>query len=315
MAQPRIIRFQTARWAAGLLVSLGLLLVPGLEAPRDRILSRLQDLLHVPLFAVMTVLLIRLFSARGGPVRGTALALAAAAGLGVAAERVQPWVGRTAEGGDILLGLAGSAIGAGVLWIRRVRAGITRAVLLGVVVLLLAGALVPLGTALVDRALARRQFPLLGSFECGAELGRWTANGCELRRTREGATDGRWALEARVTQQIEYAGLFLVDMPRDWRRATSLRADLFLAAPNAAQVWVRLDDQASRDYWTRFQKMILLKPGSNRVVFGRGEMGIASGGRPLDLEHVRSWGLFFDSAAVGDRLCVDRVALTLEEPE
>ncbi len=293
-----------------IVLCLASLLVPGFESMRGRLADSLQDLAHFPIFAVICLLLIAVLNRSRYRAVSVPVSLAAAAGLGLLAEWIQPWVGRTRELGDVLIGLAGSAAAAACVhaWLRRPSARI-RAGLCILAAGLALGALAPTAAVLKDQRDARAAFPVLGSFETPLETARWTANVCRLSRVKDHATDGRFALEMAVIEEGAYPGAFLMDMPRDWRAAARLCFDVWMPGAERTLLWVRVDDRRNSTYADRFQKAIWVEPGPNRICIDRREFETTPGGRKMDLGRLDAWGLFFDRARPGDRLVLDNLRL------
>ncbi len=296
-----------------ILLGLGLLFLPGVERPADRLAVYLRDLLHVVLFAALALLMLVAWPRRRGSFRVAAAVVAVCTALAAGAELLQPLTGRDRELGDALLGVAGCLIA--VCWhgaAGRVSRGV-RVALVAAGMIVLSAVLLPAWVIVDDRMDAHRDFPVLASFESRAELGRWTANGCRIGRALRHATEGRFSLDLEVVDPGEYPGVFLVDMPRDWSRFQQLCADLYLDGSEPRDVWLRIDDRDNPSYAERFQTMFHLLPGSNRVCLLRRHYGVATGGRPLDLDGVTACGVFFAHGRVGDRLYIDHLVLSLPE--
>lgn len=151
---------------AGLVVVLGAAALLAMPIPPARLgawQDRLLDLAHVPLFAAVTVALWLAFRRRLGR------AVLAAVGFAIAAEVVQPLVGRSGSWLDLLNGIAG-ALAAGAA----IRTGQTRRVAyLAAAVALAAGPVAAAWPVLADTVYGRQTFPVLAAFDSEYELGRW----------------------------------------------------------------------------------------------------------------------------------------------
>lgn len=293
------------RWISALLLlagALAVLLVPCQSVGSDRLLGILQDAAHFPFFLLLSVLLARL--ARGALPAAFAVAVVFLLG----AEALQPLVGRSASLRDTLFGLAGVLAAACLVSARRAGPRARRSLVFLTVALVAAAALPP-SAVVLDRVRARRELPLLGSFERWLELGRWTVGGSRADRMAAHATAGRYALCLQVTNDAPYPGLFLTDGPPDWRGYRRLCADVFLEGAAGRALWVRIDDRPGAAYAERFQAECDLAPGTNAVCVSLDNLRSDSG-RPMDLGRVVSAGFFLDRAAVGDRLWLDHVRLT-----
>jgi hypothetical protein len=139
--------------------------------------STLQNLGHVPLFALLTVALWPVCRRRWYPPALLALVLAALV------EVVQPFVGRSGELEDFLLGAAG--IGAAACALRALEGPRTRPrlALHGLAALaLVAAPLLEAGPVLLDAAEGFLDFPTLADFEAPRRLGRWDCRQADLDR-------------------------------------------------------------------------------------------------------------------------------------
>ena len=231
-----------------------------------------------------------------GPAAGIVLVVLAGT------ECLQPFWGRLASVADFSYAALG--ITAGLLLTRTPK---MKAAFLLLCVL----ALIPPGSVLWDQCSARSSFPRLGSFESPLEKGRWTLNGVSMNRVSSHSTHRRFSAEIRVNvSDFQYPGLFLEDMPRDWRGADALLFDIFWPANVAREVCVRIDDQKGNpSYANRFQKSFVLQPGMNRIRIDCEEFGRTSGGAMMDLSHVMRMGLFYFNAEKDEVFYMDNVRL------
>lgn len=284
------------------------LFVPLPENRGDRLLVYLQDLAHFPVSALMAWILLWLAgTAKIAPrARGGAAVLVTLA-VGLAAEFLQPFVGRTAGVRDVVLGLAGSVSAVCVYLASGTAVRRTRALLVTAVVLLTTAAVCPVVLILADRATARRDFPLLASFESRAELGRWSVRGCRVSRVSEHATDGKLALKIEVENPDNYPGLFECDATLNMRDINELCFDVFVPGGESVPLWFRADDRVNAAYADRFQDLRTLLPGTNTVCIGREDLQTTPSGRPLELGRVLSWGIFFDRPRPGQTVYLDNV--------
>ena len=182
-----------------------------------------------------------------------------------------------------------------------------RALLVTAVALLTTAAVCPLVLILADRAAARRDFPLLASFESRAELGRWSVRGCRVSRVSKHATDGKFALKIEVENPDNYPGLFECDAMCNMLDINALCFDVFVPGREPVALWLRVDDRVNAAYADRFQDLRTLLPGANTVCIGRDDLQTTPSGRPLDLGRVLSWGIFFDRPHPGQTVYLDNV--------
>lgn len=290
-----------ARAALGLACGL-VLLVPTHWRPDQRLTAYLLDGLHFPLFAVLAWLLLAWRPSAGW--RFTAAALAALVALGGLIEIVQPWVGRTTSLRDWTLGSIG-ALAAALAFRARRAGGRPAQYSLGLVALGLTVAVAaPAVIYAADGWRARRDFPLLASFESRRELGRWRVRGVTAARSLEHATHGRQSLVI-TSGAAPYAGLFLAEAPRDWSRFRHLHLDAYVPGAHPVAVWIRLDDRRNAPYDDRAQVLLNLAPGPQQVTVSRDQLDPTPGGRPIRWDRVRTCGLFFHRPGAGQQLYLD----------
>ncbi len=275
----------------------------------DRLWEVLQDWLHFPGAAILYWVCLAGVAGcglhGGGPSRIVGC-FGAVGVLLVSVELVQPLLGRTADVGDLVEGALGALFACGAAAYQRRR---RKAVWGGLLVVIVALSLVPVGVVAVDRVLMHRGFPLLAGFEWAGELGRWDVNGGQLRRIRRHATEGEWAGEFSVFGGNPYPGVFLSDMERNWLGMRRLCADLWWSGADGAGLWLRVDDRASPVYGERFQKRLVLHHDLNRIAVPLEEIARTPSGRSLDLRCIHRMGLFLEGARSGMKLTVDNIRL------
>lgn len=293
-----------------LLLCFALLFIPGPETRGDRLLVYLQDFAHVPLFAVITFLLLSMQGRRiVNGVWQSVVAVALSLVIGVIAEFIQPFVGRTAGFRDVVLGIIGSIAVVCVYGAIRSRSLSAKTVLLGAAVLLVISAVWPMLLIGQDRRAARRDFSRLASFESQTEFSRWSVNGCRISRVPDHSTHGHWALKIEVANADNYPGLFESDSLHNLSGIKQLCFDVFVPGESPVKIWLRLDDRINPVYSDRFQALRTLFPGTNTLCIERATLASTPSGRPLDLGRVLSWGIFFDQAKLGETLYLDNVRL------
>ena len=303
----------TTAGIAVLVAALGTLFLPLGDAQPTRFELYLRDVLHFPLFGTVTAVLLALLR-RVRPRWILAVGICGGVALlATAVEFVQPYVGRSASGRDLMLGLAGSlAVAlffvsqrnsvpvAWLAWPCRV-AGMA----------LIAVALSPFVPIGMDAFAATRQFPTLASFESRRELGRWQVNACEITRVRNHATAGEFALRVDVPRAVEYPGIFLQEALGNWTSMVELRADIYLASEHKRQLSLRIDDRYGfPPFEDRFQTQFVLKPGMNTVVVAKAELTTPRH-RHLDLDNIVRLGFYLPRGKADETWFIDNVHLNL----
>ena len=285
-------------------VLISLFFIPDVRRPNDRFLAAAEDFLHFPLFLAVTLLVLR---GRPGRIAERGWGVRTVAGLAFATvciEVIQPFLGRTGQWTDALLGMLGIAAGCMV----HARHGCSRSgSCLGIILVLGLIACAPMGGVALDRFRARREFPVLASFESALELGRWEAAGCRVRRVALHPAQG-CALEMKVKGEAAYPGVFLKEMPAGWAGYARLCCRVDLRADGGALLWLRIDDRLGAPYSDRFQQSFRLEPGFQRVCVDLVDVR-TPGGRRLDLDRIQTMGFFLENACTGDTFRLDEVVL------
>jgi hypothetical protein len=281
---------------------LGLLAVAGAgslpillpDVSRDiRSMGEIQDFAHLPLFAAITVVLLRLDRrasrdpAVSAGVRPYARVFFLALLLGILIEVLQPWFGHSLEAADILRDAAGSAAALLVSMAtslprhdaarRRLGAG---AALVSVPFLL------PVLAALGDEAAARQQFPILADFEGPGQPSRFGTFGCRL----EVEPDGQGGRHLRAHFEAgEYPRLGLRYFPRDWSGQGSFAFTCTNPGSSSLRLFLRIDDlEHDRTFYDRFNIFIEVRPGRNEITIPLDDVRRAPRRRDMDLTRVRS---------------------------
>lgn len=295
-------RRNRGRWLAGASVAvvLGALLIPWSLPSGGRLGPAAGAALHAGLFAGLAWIVQRSVpeARRGWPVWGLLTALSAAV------EWLQPFVGRSAELADWLYGTGGAACICAAGHVRaRFRWG-------GVLVL----GLMPLVWELVLFGMEVRAYPAL------ADSGmKWSRRGWVLNSVRlapEPSSGLRLAAvpDAESAATESYPGLFRAPAVSDWRGARALQAELFWPDPHPVVFAIRVDDRPGNPaYADRFQREFPATQGWNRLRIPIEDLGKTSGGRKMELERIRQWGVFLVSDVSMDYFLLGAVRVELPE--
>jgi hypothetical protein len=287
----------------GAVAALALLWIPPGHLPMALVSGRAAALAaHVLIFGGLAWGVGRTW---GGPLHGGWLWLAVAMVSGVG-EGLQPYVGRSAEWLDWAAGLAGAAwICAGLnRWpVRRQWGG------------LLVISLLPAGWAGAMAGLEARDFPALA--RPGALWSRqgWMESGVQIS-SRDGAFRLDRSSGGNSAGQTPYPGVFRRPVVSDWRRARALATRIYWPGPEAALVAVRVDDRPGNPPFSeRFQKELTVTAGWNAIWIPAEELGRTSGGEPLDMGRIHTWGVFLVSDIPFDYFLLHTVHLDMPEEQ
>jgi hypothetical protein len=264
-----------------------LLLVPLPGAWRGLWQSKVLDLGHVPLFALLTVLVWR----RLGP--GVLGPIAIAVGLAAAGEVLQGLVGRSAGLRDFVRGALGAlAAGAGIAaWQARLRPAQAFGWLLAVAALI-AWPLYDAVPYLIDAWEGSRDFPVLAQFRTERELLRWQWRQAEM--TRIPAAEGGAARVTFLPGPESYPYAALRPIRRDLRGYREVCFSLTVPGESLELVISLRSGSGDPDATTHYQEPRRLSRGPHVIRLDLAEVAPKANPRPLDLDDLWIIQLFLE---------------------
>ncbi|MEN8140235.1 MAG: VanZ family protein [Thermodesulfobacteriota bacterium] len=233
-----------------------------------------------------------------------------ATGLGLVIELIQGQIdGRVASLPDLARNSGGAILGLFLLaWPQQIRQRPALALGAGAIIVT---SLLPVAAALVDEYRARRDFPLLSSFESSLELSRWEGDG-QIERVKSPVSAGEYALAIRLTT-AKYSGLNLHHFPRDWREMATLRLTINNQQATPMEITSRIHDMehaiGEQPYHDRYNRRWTLEPGWNEISIDLARVAAAPAGRRMDMAHIRGLGLFVSRQEQERRVVIDEVRL------
>jgi hypothetical protein len=231
--------------------------------------------------------------------------------IGILIEIVQSLlVHRLMSWNDVLLNLGGGIIGsAWACWANV--AGRQRIMLLLIVLSVAITSTIPLGLAVLDESRARRDFPILSSFETASELSRWHAE-TDISRVQNPVSQGRSALRLPLTTD-KYSGISLQYFPGDWRGMSGLKVSVYNPEPSGLKLTFRVHDrehaQGLQLYTDRFNRSIVMRPGWNDIFISMADVKNAPKDRKMDLGNIYGMGLFASNLKKEKVIYIDEVRL------
>jgi len=272
------------------------LLFNDFDKTRSLFTSSILDFGHIPLFMVITAMMLWVLDWRRWPItslKNYILAGAIAIVLSLFTEIFQQFVpGRSFEIRDIVSNLVGSTVLLLIFYQykRHMQRG-SRLAIFGVACLMLLCAGIPVFTSFMEELRAKRDFPLIASFETRWEMKRWISEGSFDRSTLH-TTHGNRSLLVNLAPGL-YPGASFINPHFTWQDYYSLRFDAFLQGDRPLALTVRINDlEHNEEYEDRYNRTFTLRPGPNQVIISLSEVEHAPKGRLMDMEHISVLCLF-----------------------
>ena len=315
-----------------------------------RILPKLGDMVHGPLFAGITISIVIAWNYLHPPIAliqsVTRLLVAAflVFSFGVVTEVAQGLTGRSTSLHDLVADSCGIVAACCLLiaansgrFVSSWRRSIS---LLFLAVVSIAVSWIGAIASINDAIAMNREFPLLASFERGAELERWHFANCHARRVRSNAiagnvtatdgdwndgdwnngdwNDGDWALEVSY-QPVSSSSATMYEMKNDWSQSNGIVVDAFAMKDptllsNTVEIAVQIiDGRHGEQFQDICRKVFVLELGKmTRLRFPKEEW-ITTKGRPIDPKDVRYFDLQFASVPANATVRYDAVRLLMEQ--
>ncbi len=300
-------------WLPLLAIGTFYLFYSGPEYHAARSIKELWNLGHIGYFALLIVLLAKipyLFKYSLAAQWSGLLLLSVVLGVGI--ELLQYGTTRTPDLGDVSRDMTGALLALAfhprlsafarseLRWLWRV---------LALLVLLIH--LVPISVALLDEANARRQFPLLSSFETPFEIDRWR---CNARCRVVEQDDGVHVLEIALNTR-RYSGAGMDYFPSDWRDYQTLNLVFFNPDDAPLRFTLRVHDrqheQGATAYATRdrFNRRYVLKQGWNKISVSLAQIEHAPRGRLMDMAQIADVSFFVSRLRAARKIYLERIYL------
>jgi hypothetical protein len=321
------------------LSALLLISIAGLMLPLPgggRILPKLGDMAHAPLFAGITIGLVLFWHSlrpllRWRPLLGRLLLASITVFVfGALTEIAQSLTGRTGSLHDLAADSWGIFAAVCLLVARGTKSSAPpkkwSMLLLVIAVGSIAFSWIVPVHSILDAVAMKREFPLLGSFERNAELERWHFANCDARRVHrnefdsDAVTDGDWALEVSY-QPGSHTSATLYELQKDWAQSDGIKIDAFASkqappakhAPLASgkvEVAVQIIDAHHDDEFQDIcRKVFVVELGKPSSLKFPKEQWNTLRGRPLDRKAIRYLDLQLASRPANVTVRYDNIRL------
>lgn len=255
------------------------------------------DLGHIFIFAIWTVLLLRLWPWLKAVSFGTQtlVILLLCIFMGGGIEWVQGLIGRYPSADDLIRDLIGSLLALLFWFPKRFDLGrFWRHLLQILCIAALLIAFAPVPRSLVDEWSAWRQFPHLSDFEAPFELDRWSGD-AELTIDHTHAWSGRAALRIDLGTDL-YSGAALNYFPGNWLGWGHLTCHLYNPDATPIRLTFKITDRhhdvSGYRFEDRFNRSQDILPGWNRITIDLSDVVSAPDDREMDLTRITAFQLF-----------------------
>ena len=285
---------------------------PGYYASRSY--KTVWNLGHVFYYTILSIVLLQnwnFLKNRNYPVRLFWLVVITLS-TGLLIEFIQIGFDRLTELGDLWRDILGSLIG----WVffdqRKERISprflfILRFILMSAFMI----ELIPPFRSIIDEIIAKKQFPVLSSFETPFEIGRWVSES-QPSRTTEVVYQGKFSCKMSLSTR-EYSGFSLKYFPGDWEGHDNLYFALFNPLTLPLPITCRIHDwqhiRNGEPYQDRFNKRLILDPGWNQIRISLEEVRNAPFDRRMQMTKILNLGIFATRLSDPLNLYIDEVKL------
>jgi VanZ family protein len=273
------------------------LLFPDFGKSHSRIIDKILDFGHLPLFGVVSLAILWILNYGKWPCTITKRYLQAgiiSVFLAVLTECIQIFMpNRYFQLGDILNDTIGAAV---FLWLAYSFFNnlpvLAKVLSRWVAILLMILPVIPIFVAVFDTWNMERNFPVLSSFESFFEMSRWTQKESMVHRSTIHASEGGHSLEVALLPG-SYPGISMDYLANDWRGYESLSFDVFLEGPLQLSITIRINDRAHNNEFTdRFNKRLQIFPGENHISINLDEVRTAPKGRVMNMAEITNISIF-----------------------
>ncbi len=254
------------------------------------------DLGHILFFSIATILLSRFLESRKPDLSAISTLVALFLSvllLGVGVEVLQMLTsGRQPDPLDVARNQLGCLVGFGLVawksnvkWLKPFKY---------VVIVCLVGASYPFIRSVVDEQIARKQFPVLASFETPFERLRWKAPK-QLKVQSKIVSKGKHAMQVKLTT-AKYSGTSLFYFPGNWSGYNVLNFSVYKQDNKPLVLHCRIHDQLHKKngnaFNDRFYQKFTVQQGWNTFQVQLSAVEQAPVSRMMDMHHIESFGLF-----------------------
>jgi VanZ family protein len=294
-----------------LLVLFSMFFVGGPNAYSSRSFEAVWNLGHVFFFVLFTVLLLKRGNPEAGFTMDCIVAVLASTAVGLMVEWVQTGFGRSADLNDLIKNTVGVMVA--LSFILPSRKTLKKGVLIAfqIITLIAFGfQTFPVLIAWTDEIIARRQFPVLSSFETPFESHRWEGKNMVI--------DKQISLSGKASMRVNFGvdsttGVKLRHFPRNWSGYEYLQFSVFNPVEHPTSIVCRIKDRKNKSADSGvndgFNRHYALNHGWNTITIKLDSLVTSPEGRPMELDRVFGIRLYPTDSSDSVAIYVDDVQL------
>lgn len=159
------------------------------------------------------------------------------------------------------------------------------------------------------RVYERNLYPYLLNGSSHFQKNLWECSGSTLTRIQTNAMKA-WRLQV-TDPDMAYPGMFLKDADRAWPDVDAVCLDLY-SQEASDRLWLRIDDLPAPEYGERFQLLLVLSQGWNRICIPKERIVHSSSGQPIDFSSIDQFGVFWDDASRVHPIVIEKIYIQTE---
>ena len=283
---------------------------PGFYTARSSIY--LWDLGHILLFTLTTIIILKDIKqfTRLSYSRQILIITIFSVVIGVATELIQVNFDRDPDVQDLIRDVLGALLAVAFFSPARKSAAVVfRRSFQSILVIITLIYVYPFLIALIDEAIAWKQFPVLSDFETPFEDSRWQ-DPAQVKISRDLARNGEASLQVALSTR-KYSGVSFNYFPNNWQSYRDFHFSVYNPDADTLRMECRVHDKwHNHNFSDRFNLTILVRNGWNDFTIPISDIESAPKERKMDLEEVEGFVIFTVQSPRNRTIFIDHLYLS-----